>query len=398
MRVAVVLDTFPKLSESFVVQHVLGLLEAGVDVRLFARQPAADEPCDASADRRNLLQRTVYRSRSWHATETRQLLRRAAARPKALARALRRPHRAATRTALDLLGHGPFDVVHVHFGHVARELAALLDAPLVTTFHGYDANVFPRQRGPSVYRELFRRGAAFTVNSEFLRRRLLELGAPGPRLHVVPMGVDLSAWLFTPRHFVPGQTLRLVSVARLVPAKGLDVALHAVAQLAARGHHLEYTVIGAGPLHAELERTARQLGISSQVRWLGALSADRVQAALADQHLFVLPSVRTAAGDEEAQGLVVQEAAASGLPVIVSDVGGLAEGLVPDESGLVVPAGDAAALARAIERLLAAPERWPQLGERGRALVETKFALPAMTRAFLDLYERVRDEAPPAWP
>ena len=396
MRVAIVTGTFPQASEFFVLQHVRSLLDADIDVEVFA-WPAA-----ASAVTHRLYRGEVARRHFHRAPAT--MSRRSSARffadklihagglrvARHFLRQLRVQRRLVVRPTLQLaqlLSRPPFDIVHAHFGDWGKLCATLpRSTHLVTTFHGYDVNVAPRQQGRDIYRRLFRRGQAFTVNSQFLLERVVALGCPRDRLHHIPMGVDTRSipFRFTPRQ--SGQPLRLLTVARLVPVKGLESAIRAVAALHRRGVNLRYRIIGAGPLYQQLADLVEQLQLGGIVQLHGGKPHAQVRAAYRCAHLFLLPSVATARGDEEAQGVVVQEAQASGLPVVVSDSGGIREGMLPGGSGVVFRAGDPTALAAAIQRLLNRDDEWPAMAAAGRKLVEERFDTRLLARRTIKLY------------
>jgi colanic acid/amylovoran biosynthesis glycosyltransferase len=404
MRVAVVVFQFPVLSEVFILQQVTGLLDLGVDVEIFADRPPRGGVVHELYRAYDLASRTYYRrdiprsSLGRWIRLGRSAMKADVTRLPAVAETLWRstvlratPSLVPALKLIDLFRRPPFDVVHAHFGDSGRLCAALPESTvrLITTFHGFDANVTPRLEGPDIYRELFSRGDAFTVNSRFLERRLVSLGCPLDRLTLLPMGVDIDKVTFTPRRLAAGAPVELLTVGRLVPAKGIAYAIRAVAELVARGVAVRYRVVGGGEDLPALNALIRELSVADHVALVGPKPHEEVRALYATAHVFVLPSTRTERGDEEAQGLVVQEAQAAGLPVIVTDIGGVAEGIVPDASGIVCRAADASALAGAIERLIARADEWPAMGLAGRTLVETKFSLPRLNRELLDLYVSV---------
>jgi phosphatidylinositol alpha-1,6-mannosyltransferase len=158
-----------------------------------------------------------------------------------------------------------------------------------------------------------------------------------------------------------------LSVARLVPRKGVDTVIRALPALRAE---VEYRVVGSGPDEARLRQLAHSLGVEDRVQFLGRLD-DR---ALGDEYqrctLFVLPSRRTADGDLEGYGLVYFEAAAWGRPVIAGRSGGEIDAVVDGETGVLVDGESVSEVARAIRGLLANPQRLCSLAEAGRARVE----------------------------
>jgi colanic acid/amylovoran biosynthesis glycosyltransferase len=415
MRIAIVLGEFPSASEVFILQQITGLIDLGCEIHVFAGTPAHAVPAHALYEQYALRARTTYRAatrsemrarvrdlierRVRHVTRARSHL---ASVPREAWRALTVSARWLSGSArdelwatygVDLLRTGRFDAVHAHFGDVARLCVKACQTPpptpLFATFHGYDANVVPRIHGLDVYRPLFAAAAGVTVNSEFLENRLLGLGCPKRKLHVLPLGVDLSKFECRARTRGSAERLRLLSVARLVPVKGLDSAIRAVAHLRGRGWDLEYRIAGDGELRPELEASIRELGVGDCVHLLGALAHERVRELYQTSHVFVLPSVRAARGDEETQGVVVQEAQATGMPVVVSDIGGIREGIVEGVSGVSYAAGDWRALARAIEDLAQRPQTWAQAARAGRALVERKYDLAVLNRRLLGLYRGV---------
>ena len=260
-----------------------------------------------------------------------------------------------------------YDVIHCHYGPSGRRAIAwrnfgVVSGPIITSFHGYDANKLPGIYGPKYYEELFRQGEMFTVGSEFLRRRILALGAPKDRIAKLPMGIDLSRFVFSERAMSIDGEFRLLTVARLVEVKGIEFALLAIAAVKARVPGIRYQIIGDGPLRNELEALTNRLDIADRVEFLGALPQEEVTKRLLLAQIFVLPSVVTISGEEENQSVALAEAQASGLPVITTAIGGNAESVRGGESGLLVAPRNSEALASAILWLADHPESWGWMG------------------------------------
>jgi colanic acid/amylovoran biosynthesis glycosyltransferase len=174
-------------------------------------------------------------------------------------------------------------------------------------------------------------------------------------------------------------------VARLVPIKGHEIALKAIARCVQDHRPVEYHIVGDGPLKSSLQRLAADLGLQNQARFHGACVGADLAARYRDAHLFLLPSVNIE-GDAEGQGLVLQEAQAWGLPVITTHHGGLPEGIVPGQSGILVPEGNVNALAAGIARLADHPEQWQSMGRAGRQFVASKYDLLALNRRLVEVY------------
>ncbi len=182
------------------------------------------------------------------------------------------------------------------------------------------------------------------------------------------------------------QPYRLLGLGRFVEKKGFDVLLRAVALLRDQGLPCRLTLAGAGPLDATLKRLAAGLGLSEAVRWPGFVSHQDVPALLLDSDVFVMPSQVSGSGDRDGIPNVIMEALAHRVPVVATDVAGIAEVVRDGETGALVPQKDAPALAAAIARLLRNRPLTLSLAERGRELVLRTFDPGACARALADLF------------
>jgi glycosyltransferase involved in cell wall biosynthesis len=177
-----------------------------------------------------------------------------------------------------------------------------------------------------------------------------------------------------------GSEPRLLCVGRLIPVKGHLVLLRALAQARARVTGLTLDLAGHGPLEPALKAYVRELGLDDAVRFLGFVSP--VQRAIEDAAVVVVPSLG------EGFGMVALEAMERGRPVIASAVGGLPEIVEDGVTGLVVPAGDAEALADAIVELTADLPRAAEMGLAGRERAVDSFTPDQATSGIEGLYRR----------
>jgi len=249
--------------------------------------------------------------------------------------------------------------------------ASLLSSPVITTFHGFDINVYPLENGRGCYERLFSLGDWFTVGSGFARDRLIDLGAPPERIEVWPMGISVHEFSFRERSREEGP-VRLLSVGRLVEEKGFEYAMRAVDCLARQGRRVEYRIVGDGVLRPRLEKLVESLNLGEVVSLLGAMPREDVKHQYDWAHIFIMPSVTSLRGAVETQGLVLAEAQACGLPVVATEIGGIPEGIC-NESGILAPEKEVSALADQLASLIDRPERWSDMGKAGRRYVEEKY-------------------------
>ncbi len=265
-------------------------------------------------------------------------------------------------------------------GHVARWLRVRRGLPYGLIVHGLDLGLLAEQAARSprkrlVARALLAGSAGVVANSRWTaeRYRMLvsELGLPAlqERVRVVPLGAD-------PLRFRPDGTAArlgpgrwLLTVGRLVPHKGIDTGLEALARLIDRHSDLHYAVAGVGPDRERLGSLAARLGVAERVRFLGQVEEAELPALYRSAELYLGLS-REEGVQVEGFGLSLVEAQASGLPVVGAASGGIPDAVADGESGLLVPPGDSAAAANALTALLDDEALRKAFGSAGRRRVE----------------------------
>jgi colanic acid/amylovoran biosynthesis glycosyltransferase len=383
MRIAFVTGAFPKLSETFVLEQILGLQKLGHEVRIFAFEDPREATVHEAVLEERLLERTLYLDYA-RARVLRGLP--AALRSGGLGLPALR-HRDALARRLAHGAQGEFSVIYCHFGHVAeraRQLrqAGFFEGPLVAVFHAADLTI-ARPRGG--YAPLFREAAKLLPISRYWRDKLLELGAAPASVEVRHMGVDCASVAF--RASTAGVPARIASVGRLIEKKGFEFGLRAVAEAEALlSRPLEYDIVGDGPLRGELEAVAARLGLRARVHFHGSRTASEVGALLERADVLLAPSVTAANGDVEGIPVVLMEAMARGVPVVSSLHTGIPELVEHGETGLLAPERDTGALAAAVASLLQDPARAAALATRARRRIEADFDSAKLTRELAALF------------
>ncbi len=274
------------------------------------------------------------------------------------------------------------ELVHAHWwfpnGVVGTWLGGLARIPLVTTLHGSDVRLV---RTVGVAKPLFghvlNHSAAVTTVSRWLKEETEAL-APGIHPTVAPMPVATD--LFGPGSSRDRQ--RLLFVGRLNKQKGLEHLLNALASMKAPA---SLDIVGDGPEREAMKQLAQQLGLGSRIRWHGQLSQSELPPLYQRAAAVVIPSV------DEGLGLVAVEALLCETPVVAFDSGGLRDVIQHEKTGLLVKVGDRAALASALDDLIARDGRGSQLGRAGRLYALSAFAPESAARRYAEIYRRVID-------
>jgi glycosyltransferase involved in cell wall biosynthesis len=389
--VAVVMKGWPRLSETFIAQEVLGLQRFGVAMTIVSLRNPSEGAVHAMHEavtapvlylpeylsddpRRVAAGHKVARALPGYAVAE------AAFRADLLrdngASRRRRWGQAAVLAAELPPGTAAFYVHYLHTpASVARYAALMTGLPYAVSAHAKDIYTSP----PWDLAQKIE-GAAWGVTCTAANVAVLNDLVARAKVSLVYHGLDLSRFPQPPVRAGAGP-LRLLSVCRAVEKKGLDDLLRAVARLpAALDWRLEH--VGGGALVPKLRALAGRLGIAGRVAFLGALTQDRVIEAYAGADVFVLASRIARNGDRDGLPNVIMEAMAMGLPVVSTALSGVPE-IVTAETGLLVPQRDPAALAAALARLADAGLR-ARLGAAGRARVAQSFAAAPGIRAIAD--------------
>lgn len=301
---------------------------------------------------------------------------------------------------LRLLGDRHPALIHAHFGVegvYAMPLAERLGIPLITSFHGFDATLSTVGllanpawvRYALGRRRLARQGQLFLCASTFVRDKMLALGFPPERTLVHYLGVDLTT--ITPRRPDEEEGI-ILHVARLEPVKGSATLVRAFALMAASHPASRMVIVGNGKLRGALEQEARSTGVRDRIDFVGARPHSEVLGWMRRASVLVIPSIRTRSGREEGLGMVMLEAAAHGVPVIGSRVGGIPEGIDDGQTGFLVPERDPAALAERLHSLLGDVALRRRLGMAARAKMEAEFDLAQQIATLETLYDGLLGE------
>jgi rhamnosyl/mannosyltransferase len=291
------------------------------------------------------------------------------------------------------LSQRDYDIVQVHLPHPVGAAAYLASKKparhrLIVTYH---SDIVKQKRLMPYYDRLIwslcERAERVLATSPNYAETSPTLQRFHDKCEVVPYGIDLDLFAKTKEREDEARRIRarygdvplLVGVGRLIYYKGYEIAIRALSQVP----RAELILIGDGPLRADLESLARELGVASRVHLVGEMQNSEIPPYYFASDLYLLPSIARS----EAFGIVQIEAMACGLPVINTDLpSGVPFVSRHGESGLTVPPSDAVALASAIEELLQNPTRRAEMSRAARARAELDFSKATLGKRMRAIY------------
>jgi glycosyltransferase involved in cell wall biosynthesis len=394
LKIAYLVNQYPKVSHSFIRREILALEAHGFEVARIALRGWAEELPDP--DDRNEQARTRYVLQGGMIPVLTDALRVMVRHPRRFARALGQALRMGRRSSRPLPYHLIYLAeacrvlrwvrrsacarVHAHFGTNSAEVAMLtrlLGGPEYSfTVHGPDEFIAPMGLDEKIHH------AAFVVAISCFGRSQLYLRSPyrdWAKIHVVHCGLE-SSFHDHPTGTTPADP-RLICVGRLCEAKGQLLLIEAVSRLRHAGIECQLVLAGDGPLRREIEALIERLDLASRVRVTGWISSDRVRAEILAARALILPSF--------AEGLpvVLMEAMALRRPVLTTYVAGIPELVIPGENGWLFPAGSIEDLVSAMASCLSTdPTELSRMGESGYARVMARHSIDRESAKLADLF------------
>jgi len=382
--VGYVVTTWPSLSQTFVLNEVIGLEERGVELRIFSVKDPKDEPVHAKIA--NVQAPAVYLA--LHGRYLRIFwsnLRIASRRPGRYLRALAHAFAYCSLDVLwrffqaghlaELLRRAPLAHLHAHFATapatVAMFTSEIKGVPFTFTAHARDIYC---DAAPEILRAEINRARAVVTVTEYNRCHLRQIDPSTDKVRCIDSIFDFSGFDFRcPRGF-DTETPLILSVARLVEKKGLEDLILAADILHRQGRRFRIEIIGDGQLRQVLSDKIVGLGLEAQVTLSGAQTHEQVKLAYERARVFALPCVVAPDGDRDGLPNVLIEAMASGVPVVSTTVVGIPELIESERHGLLVSPGEPQALANALERLLTDAPLCERLAQAARARIEDRFS------------------------
>ncbi|MGA1870998.1 MAG: glycosyltransferase [bacterium] len=407
LRIAFIVSEFPVLSETFILNQMTGLLDMGHELTIFSERNSKASKVHEDINKYKLLERVYYSNMP--SNKISRLL-------KALYLILINFYKAPSiiLKSLNIYKYGKpasslrllynmipfldkdFDIIHCHFGHNGIIGALLKDigvqGKIVTSFYGYDLPTYAEKNNYKIYENLFHKGDIFIGICDHFKKSLVNLGCNEKKIIIHHLGVDIQKFQFSIRNIKTGEPTRILTIGRLVEKKGLEFVIRALAKILQHNKSIRYLIAGEGPLEKELKRISLQLNVDHAIEFYGAIEQKEVIKLYKQAHIFILPSITVHYGEQEGTPTVLMEAQSTGLPVISTYHSGIPEAIIDGKSGFLVPEKDIDALVEKLEYLIEHKESWPEMGKRGRKLIEEEYNIKNLVQKLIALYQNVVEQ------
>lgn len=404
MKIAFIVGSFPKLSETFILNQITGLIDKGHSVDIFAETKSNEKLMHSEVAQYNLLERASFVN-----IPSNKFYRKI----KALYLAIINLYRAPIKIlrALNIIKYKDlgifyrmlplvnkkFDIVHCHFGPkgntgiILKDLG-VLNGKILTSFYGYDISSYIN-KDENIYCKLFDKVDLMTVLSKDMKKKLINLGAPKNKILIHHLGIKPNRFKYKRKTFRKN-TVKFLTVARLVEKKGLKYAVEAFSKVvnSIGSKKIQYDIVGDGPLKKELEEMVFHYKLQNSIKLWGWKNREEIIGMLNKAHIFILPSVTAKNGDQEGTPTVLLEAMAEGLPVISTYHSGIPEQVKNGKTGFLVPEKDTKSLTKKIKYLIEHPETWSGMGRKGRELVEKEFNINKLNDKLIEIYKNLVDK------
>lgn len=407
MNILFIVGEFPKLSQTFILNQITGLIDAGHDVKILAKKGDTGGKMHSDVLHYHLMDRVIYYGTDGNDSKLNKGLSFFTGLcAHTAARFFRKNYVGGGASFHDLISYPNLillirklnrvdlsdrDIILAHFGPngiLAQKCRALglLHGKLFTAFHGYDMLRFVKQKGGEVYRELFGSDCTLLPISRFWGKRCLELGAKPERIIVHHMGIDVAKFISCPPD--PGRGIKMVSAARFVEKKGLAYGIDAVARLIEKGYQIQYAIAGDGPLRDALQQQISVRHLTDHVYLLGWKTQEEWIEMMKDAHIVLAPSVTSQDGDMEGIPVQLMEAMAMEKVVVSTFHSGIPELIHDRVNGYLVSEKNSEQLARVIERILKTPETWKSVTRNARRTVVSQFNIEHQNKRLISILEK----------
>jgi colanic acid/amylovoran biosynthesis glycosyltransferase len=405
MKIAFIVRGFPKISETFILNQITGMIDLGHDVEIFAFKKLIEGKKHPDIDKYNLMDKVKYLeipknkisriSRAFNIFINSN-------EKKSLIRSLNffKYRKDALFLKLLLLVspfvNSDFDIIHCFFGPtgifgVKLKEICCLKSKIVTSFHGYDISRYLNSRGFHSYNHLFEKGDIFLPVCSFFKKRLIELGCKKNKIIVHRTGIDLQKFKFSKKTSIEGKVISIISIGRLVEKKGFLNGIMAINKVLKKYPDIQYAIYGEGRLKIEILKLIEELNLSNKIKIMGYKNSDEIIKAIRGSDILIAPSMIARDGDCEGIPNALKEAMAVGVPVISTYHGGINELITDKYSGFLVPERDIDSLAEKICFVIQNYEKINEIIMNARKMVDKYYDIKKLNLKQQGIYLNLID-------
>lgn len=334
LKILYVLDSFPKITETFIIESIAGMLDRGHNVSIYAVRRSKEKIVHPLINDYDLFNRIYFEQLP-----------------------------ADIRT---------YDIVLCQFGVLGCNFPVRLlsnQTKMITCIRGSDItqNVEKKRRK---YEQLFKRCDLFLPVCEYFKTILKNMGCPEEKICVHGSSINCSAFPYQERQLKNTNRLELISIGRLVPKKGRKTLIQAISILKRKYPHVHLTIVGNGAQKEILVEYVRRLGLQEHITFVYTATQGQVRTLLEQSDIFILTSETASDGNEEGIPNALKEAMAIGVPVIATDHAGNPELITHKKTGLLIAQKNPKEVVGAVEWLINNVDKWPQITKEARLVSE----------------------------
>lgn len=403
IKISFLLGEFPKMTETFILNQIIGLINEGYDLKIIALNKSKDNSIPQEVIDYKLLEKTEYinvpRNKKIRALKALRLfLQNFPFYPVKTLKSLNFIKYSKVALTLNpfyvnmffLNLKEDFDIIHCHFGQRGIYGANLkeigIKGKLVTSFYGGDLSYFIKQTSKNIYNPLIKNGDLFLPLCGNFENCLLNLGFSKEKIKVHHIGINLKKFNDIKPNFSKKEAT-ILTIARMVEKKGHKYLIEALPSIIKNKKNVKCIFVGSGELKESLVKLAKDLNVDRYIEFRDNVNSDKLPELYSKASIYVLPSNTTLDGDSEGTPASIVEACASGLPVVSTYHAGIPEIVIDKISGLLVPEKNAEKIAEKIIYLINNPKIMKKMGESGRKFVSKEYDAQIQSKKLMGYYE-----------
>ncbi|MCA9810812.1 MAG: glycosyltransferase [Candidatus Dadabacteria bacterium] len=397
MKILYVLDSFPKLSETFILNEITELLKRNVQIEILALNDPNETVVNTDVTKFNLPNLTRY----FHLPPISKLNPTFCLTPSFYVKLCRSYNSYGSsfnfKHLIRLCYYSHYyknvDIVHAHFAYraaiVGMQISNLLHKPFTFTAHAYeifDKNHYSKTRLSTLSKAANKIFTPSAFNKNYI---VGETGVSEEKIEIIRATIAFGKFDDVKSSDPPFDTIRIISIGRFMEKKGFEYLIKAIKIVIESHESVELILIGEGELQSKLIDFTSKLGLDDKVKFMGARSNEECIEELGRSDIAVLPCVIAENGDMDVCPLTLQEAMAMGIPVVSTEIGSIKELIEDRKEGILVRERDESTLAEAIIELIRNPKLRKYMGSKGKEKIIKEFNINTQINKQTEIWQKM---------